>query len=73
MSNITTNEYRYIINACEYDEMLYIHVCFFNKTYSNFEAHEKKFYAQVFEIHVWLNYRYDSLNMYNFNTGVYTI
>lgn len=50
MSNITTNEYRYIINACEYDEMLYI--CFLNKTYSNFEAHEKKFYAQVFEIHV---------------------
>lgn len=34
---------------------------------------KKKFYAQVSEIHVWLNYQYDSLNMYNFNTGVCAI
>lgn len=37
------NEYRYIINVCEYDEMLYI--CFFNKIYFNFEVYEKKFYV----------------------------
>lgn len=45
MLNIIMNEYRYIINVCEYDEMLYIYVCFFNKIYFNFEVYEKKLYV----------------------------